>query len=471
MKRYNWKNKVISGTGILCAVLLAGCSSQELPSVLFPAAVLEDTSENTAGAADSDSDSESEEATSAIQLDLEQVLAEGLYIDEYYVGGMTIAEARDVLQKAYEEAGQTAATVYWQTNPVKTNLADLGLYWSIDDALSRAATLWQQGNLIRRYKIRQDLTGSEYHLSMKKRLTQSAVENFLTDYVADVYDIAPKDAELTHTGNGFEVSQDEDGLGVDIDATWKKIAMAYAENEDDYTEITVEAELETVRPHCPTDDLKLIKDLLGSSYTDYSVGSATRSVNVEVATDNVSGAIVMPGDTVSVSERMKPRTAENGYQSGGTMVNGVIEDSIGGGICQVSTTLYNALLKAEVQIDERHNHSMVVSYVSPGKDAAVSEDGGKDLVFTNNRETPIYIEGYTDGTNVYFFVYGVEDRPENRKVTFEATETYRKEYAEGGVEVDAYLEKIVTIDGEEVSRVKLHTDHYEPSSRLNGTIN
>ena len=439
--------------------------------MLFPAAVLEDTSENTAGATDSDSDSESEEATSAIQLDLEQVLAEGLYIDEYYVGGMTSAEARDVLQKAYEEAGQTAATVYWQTNPVKTNLADLGLYWSIDDALSRAATLWQQGNLIRRYKIRQDLTGSEYHLSMKKRLTQSAVENFLTDYVADVYDIAPKDAELTHTGNGFEVSQDEDGLGVDIDATWKKIAMAYAENEDDYTEITVEAELETVRPHCPTDDLKLIKDLLGSSYTDYSVGSATRSVNVEVATDNVSGAVVMPGDTVSVSERMKPRTAENGYQSGGTMVNGVIEDSIGGGICQVSTTLYNALLKAEVQIDERHNHSMVVSYVSPGKDAAVSEDGGKDLVFTNNRETPIYIEGYTDGTNVYFFVYGVEDRPENRKVTFEATETYRKEYAEGGVEVDAYLEKIVTIDGEEVSRVKLHTDHYEPSSRLNGTIN
>lgn len=103
--------------------------------MLFPAAVLEDTSENTAGAADSDSDSESEEATSAIQLDLEQVLAEGLYIDEYYVGGMTIAEARDVLQKAYEEAGQTAATVYWQTNPVKTNLADLGLYWSIDDAL------------------------------------------------------------------------------------------------------------------------------------------------------------------------------------------------------------------------------------------------------------------------------------------------------------------------------------------------
>ena len=471
MKKYNWKKKVISGTSVLCAVLLVGCSSQELPSVLFPAAVLEDTSENTAGAADSDSDSESEEGTSAIQLDPEQVLAEGLYIDEYYVGGMTIAEARDVLQKAYEEAGQTAATVYWQTNPVKTNLADLGLYWSIDDALSRAATLWQQGNLIRRYKIRQDLTGSEYHLSMKKRLTQSAVENFLTDYVADVYDIAPKDAELTHTGNGFEVSQDADGLGVDIDATWKKIAMAYAENEDDHTEITVEAELETVRPHCPTDDLKLIKDLLGSSYTDYSVGSATRSVNVEVATDNVSGAVVMPGDTVSVSERMKPRTAENGYQSGGTMVNGVIEDSIGGGICQVSTTLYNALLKAEVQIDERHNHSMVVSYVSPGKDAAVSEDGGKDLVFTNNRETPIYIEGYTDGTNVYFFVYGVEDRPENRKVTFEATETYRKEYAEGGVEVDAYLEKIVTIDGEEVSRVKLHTDHYEPSSRLNGTIN
>lgn len=106
------------------------------------------------------------------------------------------------------------------------------------------------------------------------------------------------------------------------------------------------------------------------------------------------------------------------------MNQGQVEDSVGGGVCQVSTTLYNALLEAELQIDVRYPHSMEVSYVKPSKDAAIAT-GSKDLVFTNNKEYPIYIEGTTNGYEVSFTIYGKEDRPSNRKVEYISVEDKR----------------------------------------------
>ena len=154
-------------------------------------------------------------------------------------------------------------------------------------------------------------------------------------------------------------------------------------------------------------------------------------------------------------------------------------DSIGGGICQVSTTLYNAVLKAELQVDERHNHSMIVGYVEPSMDAAIAESSGKDFQFTNNTDYPIYIEGYTSNKNITFTIYGVETRDSNRKVTYES-EVLETIYPEaesivqttsqpiGYVSVQsahigykARLWKVVTVDGEEVSREQVNSSSYK----------
>ena len=97
-----------------------------------------------------------------------------------------------------------------------------------------------------------------------------------------------------------------------------------------------------------------------------------------------------------------------------------VVDSIGGGICQVSTTLYNAVLKAELQVEERHNHSMIVGYVKPSMDAAIAESAGKDFRFVNNTGYPIYIEGYTSNKNITFTIYGVETRDPGHVVTYES---------------------------------------------------
>ena len=99
-------------------------------------------------------------------------------------------------------------------------------------------------------------------------------------------------------------------------------------------------------------------------------------------------------------------------------------DSYGGGICQVSTTLYNAVLKAELQVDQRSNHTMTVSYVDPSKDAAIAE-GLMDLVFTNTLETPVYIAGSAYGGVLNFTIYGEETRPANRTIEFVSEVTAR----------------------------------------------
>ena len=98
----------------------------------------------------------------------------------------------------------------------------------------------------------------------------------------------------------------------------------------------------------------------------------------------IDGFVLYPGEEFSAYGAVSPFTKENGYFMAGSYVDGKVVDSLGGGICQVSTTLYNAVLLSELEVTERHNHSMIVSYVEPSADAAISESSGKDFKFVNN---------------------------------------------------------------------------------------
>lgn len=132
----------------------------------------------------------------------------------------------------------------------------------------------------------------------------------------------------------------------------------------------------------------------------------------------IAGTTLYPGDEFSTYEAVSPFSKENGYFMAGSYLNGQVVDSLGGGICQVSTTLYNAVLRAELEVTERHNHSMIVTYVDPSADAAIAESAGKDFKFVNNTEHPVYIDGYVQGKDITFTIYGVETRSSDRKVEY-----------------------------------------------------
>src|SRR5699024_850562 len=138
------------------------------------------------------------------------------------------------------------------------------------------------------------------------------------------------------------------------------------------------------------------QDLLGTFSTDFSSSSSARATNLQVGAGKINGHVLMPGETLSGYECLQPFTAENGYKNAATYENGQVVDSIGGGVCQIATTLYNAALQAELEITQRQNHSMIVTYVQPSMDAAIAGTV-KDIKITNNYSTPIYVEGYTEG--------------------------------------------------------------------------
>ena len=159
-------------------------------------------------------------------------------------------------------------------------------------------------------------------------------------------------------------------------------------------------------------------------------------------------------------------------------------DSYGGGICQVSTTLYNALLYSEVEITKRYPHSMLVNYVEPSRDAAIAGDA-KDLRFKNNYDTPIYIHGEIDDNNqLTFAIYGKETRPENREIKLVSETTKTEEYsvtyktnseaAIGSMEYTgsphtgktARLWKVIYEDGEEVGKEQINDSYYKKSDQI-----
>ena len=180
---------------------------------------------------------------------------------------------------------------------------------------------------------------------------------------------------------------------------------------------------------------------------------------------------------MSVYDKVAPFNAENGYRLAGSYENGTTVQTYGGGICQVSTTLYNAVLRAELEVTERQNHSMTVHYVELSEDAAIAGTE-KDLKFKNNLDNPVYIEGKTTGSSITFTIYGKEYRDKNRSIEFvsETTSTNGpsekrvndSSLEEGKTVVEssgrtgytAKLWKVIYENGKETDRVQVNSSTY-----------
>ena len=257
-------------------------------------------------------------------------------------------------------------------------------------------------------------------------------------------------------------------------------AIRFLTTEWDGNDAVIELTSQVDEPKGSVEGLTQITDIIGTFTTEFKKSGAARSSNVANGCRLINGSTVYPGEQFSVLEHIAPFTTQNGYQLAGSYMNGLVVDTLGGGICQVSSTLYNAVLRAELQVDVRQNHSMIVDYVSPSGDAAIAESSGKDFKFTNNKDFPIYIEGYvTEDKEITFNIYGVETRPANRKISFESEVLERTvadyesivpdagkpigytSYTSSHAGIKARYIKVVTVDGVEQSREVINNSSYK----------
>lgn len=344
-------------------------------------------------------------------------ILEGVFIDGVDVSGMNKEQAVQAVERHMQEVGGYNIRLLIGDNVVSVPASELGLTWANESVVDKALDFGQSGNIVKQYKARKDLEQEPVRLTLKYGVDEDKTDTVLKEKCV-VLDHEPENASMTKSDEGFEIVNEKQGVTLKVKEA-KAAVVEYLSSQWRSGLGIVELPAEITEAEHKAAELQTVQDILGSASTDYSSSSANRATNIQRGAELLNGTVVYPGESVSVTELVVPFDEENGYAPAPSYENGEVVDSYGGGICQVSTTLYMSLLRAELEITERHNHSMIVNYVDPSMDAAIAE-GYKDLKFVNNLENPIYIEGYTSGGEVGFVVYGKEYRSEGREVTYES---------------------------------------------------
>ncbi len=352
-----------------------------------------------------------------VKVHADEKILDGITIGNIDLGGMTKEQAEEAVNDYVSESTTSTIELDVDGHKVEITAGELGYYWKNTEIIDKALNHCKEGNVIARYKESKDITrqGIQYDIVMD--VNDEIMKEGIDDKCGE-YNVPHVNASLTKTGSGFSISKESSGRMIDMETSMKEIhdfLLDKWKGEKASIVLTIVDD----EPTATVADCERVKDLLGTYSTTFSTsgGNYDRNKNIENGIRLLNGVTLCQGETYSVNSFLEPWTEENGWHPGGTYVNGKVEDSLGGGICQVSTTLYNAVLEAELEIVQRSNHSMSVGYVPLSMDAALAGTW-KDLKFKNNTDTPIYVEGIYTAGKITFNIYGEETRPDNRTVEY-----------------------------------------------------
>ena len=288
-------------------------------------------------------------------------------------------------------------------------------------------------------------------------------------------EVYKKVQDAYYTKEPFTVYPEEEGIDFDVDAT-KSMLL---EEKEEY-----EIPLIITKPSKTVKDIgtEAFPDLLATFSTNYNAGNADRTTNLRLAANKINGTVLLPNEEFSYNAIVGERTINAGYKMAATYSNGAVVDGLGGGICQISSTLYNAVVMANLKITTRRNHQFVTSYVPAGKDATVVW-GSQDFKFVNSRKYPVRITATVQGGVATVQVWGIKEDVEydisieTKKIaTIEPTTQYVQDSSlpagqqkvvqagSNGRKVEAY--KVTKLNGHVVSTTLLSKDTYNAMKRI-----
>lgn len=278
-----------------------------------------------------------------------------------------------------------------------------------------------------------------------------------------------------YTNDPFTIYPEEEGIDFDVD----NAKAIIAETKDEY-----QIDLVITEPTKTTKDIgtEAFPDLLGTCSTNYQASNTNRTTNLILAANKINGTVLLPNEEFSYNKVVGERTVAAGYKLAATFSNGKVVDGLGGGICQISSTLYDAVVFANLNVTTRRNHQFVTSYLPAGKDATVVW-GAQDFKFVNSRKYPIRLTATVENGVATIQVWGVKEEVEydisieTKKIaTINPTTQYVQDsnLASGeqkvvqagsyGRKVEAY--KVMKLNGQVVSTTLLSRDTYNAMARI-----
>jgi vancomycin resistance protein YoaR len=318
------------------------------------------------------------------------------------LGGKTKQEVQQIIQKRVDKLNQQHLSYSLQNTKSTYTWKDLGVQYKGLDVADKIFKE-QKGTIIERYNLRKQAekgqTQKEYHLGVY--LDPSKYEAFLKDKYNELVS-NPQNASISITGTNISITPSKDGEKVD-----KEKLKILTEEAVKTMNTDIKVPVTAVKPERTTEDIQNmgIKEVIAEYRTPTSGRNGNQLFNEMRAAGTLSGALVAPDEVFSFNGHVGVTDTANGYKSAAVYVNGKVQESAGGGVCQVSSTLYGATLRADLSIVERSNHSMPVHYVPLGQDATVA-DYGPDFKFKNNTGHYIYIQAGIENNQVVVRIFG-----------------------------------------------------------------
>lgn len=406
------RNRAILGgvAGITAAILVAG--------------VLLWQKKGGDSAVDHKEAQESSISQESITIPADETQSANVSIEGMDLTGLTMEEARDRLQKAYSgtlevKAGEEVVAV---DNPVDAEINRLLEEIYKQPGVDQALTFEEQ-------RMRQSLTDQVAALAVQ--WDRSPVNSTLVSF-----DVTTGTYEYSKEQNGQTLAQERLA-----EALYDRI------KKKDYS-TPVEAVFAETPAERTQAETKALYQVIGT-YTTKLTSNKNRNENVKLAAEAINGKILQPGEEFSFNQTTGNRTSEKGYQPAGAYRNGILIEEPGGGVCQVSTTLYHSIIESGLKTTERNAHSYAPSYVEKGQDAMVSFDGyaGPDLKFKNTGNAPIVLRASVQGLELKISVVGIPVMEDGMQVSIRSEKIRDVEPPEPVYEEDPTLpygtEKVV----------------------------
>ncbi len=441
----------------------------------------------------------------------------GIYIKGVEVSGLTKDQAIEKVNTEFNKVLPKNLTVFHNEFETQLSLEDLGANFNIEEAVNRAYNIGRDGNIFSNMgtiiknlvkvqdldlnvslnneqcstilndistKLPDTVVQSSYYVEGKKLIITRGKTGNVVDIDPSIETIKNKIQDLSYASNKIElvtVSKDPDAIDIDKihNEIYKEPVDAYYttdpyvvyphENGVDFNisideakamlnEVKDEYEipLKYTSPNVTTNMIgkEAFPDTLGSFTTNYNARDTDRTTNLRLAAEKINGTVLMPGETFSYNTVVGERTIAAGYKEAAMYQNGEVVDGLGGGICQISTTLYNAVLYANLEIVERRNHQFVPSYCNAGRDATVVY-GSIDFRFKNTRNYPVKILCTVSGGVAKCEIYGLKENPDyDVEITSQVT-------SRTSTSIKSETYKTVRQNGQIISSERINKDTYK----------
>lgn len=352
-------------------------------------------------------------AIGAIIYTNQDYIYKNIYINNVDVSGLTKEDANTMISNKFKLG---KLQIKYGEEKWVSDLQKMGFSYDTKKAVDDAYSIGRNDNIFANmFEIACLYIGNFENVNLAYSENDEELKKLISN-IAEKMDSEPIQA-IIDAGNGkVTVKAGRDGKKVKQDELLKNIKdeIKSVKNND----ISVGLPLQVTSPKLKYEQLKHINGMITSYRTRYSMGYASRAHNIAVAANKVDRQILMPNEEVSFLKKLGNVTVKDGFSYAKVIINKKYVDGVGGGVCQVSSTLYNALLQSGIKILERTPHTFPSGYVPMGRDATVA-DGAPDLKYKNEYDFPVYIRSYAGKGVMVTEVYGDVNRA--RKVQIYST--------------------------------------------------